>query len=116
MPKSSANLNYHAFVCRKRPLSATILSQTLCQSATAKPSAYSKPTSLINNALSRCCRYILPLQMAPAMNSATANKAETIATSKLIKVFRDMLGLPSLPSQAFIPHANEVTRLCAGDR
>jgi hypothetical protein len=82
-------------------------------------------TRLDRNA--RCCpsridtifesllRYILPLQMAPAMNSATA-KAETIIASMLSKVFRDMLGLHSLPSQAFIPNANEVTRLCAGDR
>jgi hypothetical protein len=65
---------------------------------------------------SRLLRYILPLQMAPAMNSATANKAETITTNKLRKVFRGMLGLHSLPSQVFITHANEVARLSADGR
>jgi hypothetical protein len=39
-------------------------------------------------------RYTLPLQMAPAMNSASANKAERITTSRLAKVFRDTLVLP----------------------
>jgi hypothetical protein len=61
-------------------------------------------------------RYTLPLQMAPAMNSATANKAETITTSRLAKVFRDMLGLPPFPRKYSSPHAIDVTRMATGGR
>lgn len=39
----------------------------------------------------------LPLQMAPAMNSATANKADAITKSRLTNVFRDMWAPLSLP-------------------
>jgi hypothetical protein len=48
--------------------------------------------------------------------SAPPHPAHATDPSKRSKVLRDMLGLHSLPSQVFIPHANEVARMAGVGR